>query len=100
MQNGNDSFEKALLDAEELASRYELQLPHVSDTIYSLVKLVREFDGNIHKLIKLYVSQSKDVKTYIEILTYASRFLTPREIGKIKRHIKKWKKKHMKKKGK
>ena len=94
MKDGKDDFENALTQAENLAAKYELQLPHVADTIYQLTKLIRVFDKNVSKMAKLYTKQARNIRTLNEVVNYSRKFLTGAQMNKINRHIRKWQKKH------
>ena len=94
MKDGKDDFEKALIQAENLAAKYELQLPHVADTIYNLTKMIRVFDKNVSKMARLHIKQARNIRTLNEVVNYSTKFLTGAQINKINRHIQKWKKKH------
>ena len=85
MASGNIKFENALRSAESTADKIELQLPHVADEIYRLVKLVRIYDKNFLNLMELAVDQQKALK-------YVSKFLTKREIRKLDKYMEKRKK--------
>lgn len=91
--NDGDEFKEYLDKIEKLAEKFELQLPHVSDSIYSLVKLVRLYDEHIYNFSNIVVKQSKDIKYLVEMNTYMLKFLTQRQIKKMYRHMKKWKRK-------
>ena len=82
MGNGNDKFEQSLKEIEDMASRIELQLPHVSDSIYKLVKLIKVYDKNFDKLLHLMHQQRKVIK-------YMSKFLSKREIRKVEKYARK-----------
>ena len=89
MTNGDIDFEKSLQQAEDLANKYELQLPHVSDSIYKLIKLIRVYDNNIQKMLKLLIKQRKTEKDLTAMCKYMSKFLTRSELRRVERHMKK-----------
>ena len=93
MTDGKSEFEKSLLQAEAVAEKYELQLPHVSDLIYRLVKLVRIYDKNIGRLLRISYKQARNIKELNEAVKYMSNFLTGRKLRKVESHMKKWRKK-------
>lgn len=93
MTDGKSEFEKSLLQAEAVAERYELQLPHVSDIIYKQIKLIRIYDKTIEKLLKISRKQARNIKELNEAAKYMSNFLTGRKLRKVESHMKKWRKK-------
>ncbi|MBP5423921.1 MAG: hypothetical protein J6Y78_15925 [Paludibacteraceae bacterium] len=89
MKNGNEDFETALLNAESIAEKYELQLPHVSDVIYALVKLARSSDKNIKSMAKTIIKQQRMNKELAVLCKRMSRYLTGTELHKVERYMKK-----------
>ena len=89
MKNGNDDFETVLLNAESIAEKYELQLPHVSDVIYALVKLARSSDKNIKSMAKTIIKQQRMNKELAVLCKRMSRYLTGTELHKVERYMKK-----------
>ena len=85
----NDKFEQTLANAENLAERIELQLPHVSDSMYALIKLIRTFDKNIKKAAKVIIEEQRINKDLYEMAKYMARFLSAKELEKVNKHMKK-----------
>ena len=89
MRNGNDDFNTSLKDAEALAEKYELQLPHVADTIFALVRLVRVYDKNIKSMAKMIIREHRANKELVVACKRMSRYLTGKELHKVERYMKK-----------
>ncbi len=80
MKNGDEKFEQSLQTAIKIAEKYELQLPHVSDQIYALVKLVRAYDNNLNQAITAMRKAQKQIK-------YTDKFLKKSERRLIKAYM-------------
>ncbi len=89
MRNGNIDFDDALTNAELLAEKYELQLPHVSDAIYALVKLAKRFDKNIESMAKTIIKQQRINKELAILCKRMSKYLTGEELHKVEKYMKK-----------
>ena len=89
MKNGDIDFDEALTKAEEVAERYELQLPHVSDLIYALVKMIKIYDKNIKSMAKTIIKEHRANKELEVICNRMSRYLTGKEIDKVNRYMRK-----------
>ena len=88
MTDGDAKFYKALSKAERLAEKYEMILPHVSDTIYSLVKLVRSYDKNIKGLLKINCAQQKTINRYDKSLKFVmSTYLNGKELKEFEKFL-------------
>lgn len=89
MKSGTNELSKLLHNAEEFAVKIELKLPHISDCIYSLIKLIRAYDKNQRKLVDYLVKAERYHKIQNELIELISTWLTPQQIKYAQKYIKK-----------
>ena len=75
MESGKSELEQGLENAIKLAEKYELQLPHVSDCIYASVRLIRNYEDNINRSMKVLLKANKQIKYMKKFLKKSERKL-------------------------
>jgi len=75
VEDGKNEFEQGLENAIKLAEKYELQLPHVSDCIYASVRMIKNYEANMDKLIKTLTKANKQIKYMKKFLKKSERKL-------------------------
>ena len=80
MKNGDVEFKKSLKRIERLAERLELSLPHVSDSLYVCIKLIRIYDKNIKTMLNLHMINKKTID-------YMWKFLNDFEKQQVKEFV-------------
>ena len=84
MENGKSKLDQALQNAIKLAEKYELQLPHVSDCIYALVRLAKNDDEILKKAIESITNANRIIKCKNKEIRYAEKFLKKSERKQLK----------------
>lgn len=88
MLDGNDNIDKTLVEAERCANVYERHLPHLSDTLRSLIKIIKTYDKNQKALIRQMLKHKRVNKELKDMAIYMGKFLNGFEIDKVEAYMK------------